>query len=268
MAPQSTEKSLNLLCALRCSAAPNPLHSSEFNAGRLSLARRVSQDVEREVDFIPEFEQAAGDGNWADVEIGQPQLESALRAQLISLHQRHHINSEFARHSVQRQFAGDLRLVSAFGHLTRRDNRALENDLRITGRFESLLGPHSFDLTPILLAQIVNHDERIGPRLHPHRGGVRRGAVEFRLPFKVGDGEPRIVSEGREQPLGESLRNDSAPARINAITHGPYLSPERAVPRVARSRSSTRKRDARRWSKRESRADTSSAVLTGRAPAR
>src|SRR5215470_1942883 len=103
---------------------------------RLSLARRVSQDVEREFDFVLEFKQAAGDGNWANVEIGQPQLESALRAQFISLHQRHHINREFARHSVQRQFAGDWPLVSAFSHLTRRDARASKNDLRVTGRFE------------------------------------------------------------------------------------------------------------------------------------
>src|SRR6266508_6974494 len=107
-----------------------------FNAERLSFAGRASQDVEREFDFILEFEQAAGDGNWADVEIGQPQRESALRAQFVPLNQRRRINCEFTRHPVQRQIAGDWRLVSAFSRLTRRDARASKNDLRVTGRFE------------------------------------------------------------------------------------------------------------------------------------
>src|SRR5215467_1177468 len=99
-------------------------------------ARRVSHDVERELDFILELEQAAGDGDRADVEIGQPQRESALRAQFISLKLNHRVNRELSRHSAQRQIADDLYVVSAFTRLARRDGRALKNDLRVTNRFE------------------------------------------------------------------------------------------------------------------------------------
>src|SRR5262249_12839668 len=66
-----------------------------------SRARRLGQNVERELNFILKLEQTTGDGDRADVEIGQSKLESAPGAQFISLKLHHHFNRKVMRHAVQ-----------------------------------------------------------------------------------------------------------------------------------------------------------------------
>src|SRR5262245_29439119 len=99
--------------------APEPTINAKRRINRLSAsvrarAGRLGQNIERELNFVLQLEQPTGYGERPDVEISQPQLESSLSAQFISLNRDRRINRDFARHAMQRQVARDTHLVSAF----------------------------------------------------------------------------------------------------------------------------------------------------------
>src|SRR5262245_4825458 len=99
--------------------ATEPTINAKRRINRLSAsvrarAGRLGQNIERELNFVLQLEQPTGYGDRPDVEISQPQLESALSAQFISLNRDRRINRDFARHAMQRQVARDSHLVSAF----------------------------------------------------------------------------------------------------------------------------------------------------------
>src|SRR5215475_2424755 len=120
-----TEKWLRLFSCLPFSClpfsclAPEPTINAKRRINRLSAsvrarAGRLGQNIERELNFVLQLEQPTGYGERPDVEISQPQLESSLSAQFISLNRDRRINRDFARHAMQRQVARDTHLVSAF----------------------------------------------------------------------------------------------------------------------------------------------------------